>query len=114
MRARAMATRCFCPPDRWVPFSPTAGKHSGDTGQPLLSQRKCSSGAGLLKTNFFLKKKDTGGIITCLVLFWESADEVVGVGLDGGLDHLTGGRVAQPIGDVFLHRPSKQNRLLTH
>lgn len=52
--------------------------------------------------------------ITCVVLLWEVADEVVGVGLDGGLDHGVGVHVAQTIGDVLLHCPSKQNRLLTH
>lgn len=62
----------------------------------------------------FLKITDKFGIITCLVSFWQGADKVVGVGLDGGLDHSVGGRVAQTIGDVLLHRTSKQNWLLTH
>ena len=29
MRARAMAMRCFCPPDSCTPPSPSCGKHTG-------------------------------------------------------------------------------------
>lgn len=116
MRARAMATRCFWPPDRWVPFSPTPGGE-GEGGGASRRRRSTSTLTAAAFQRWKVsqsRQEETWWILTGLVLFWEGADEVVGVGLDGGLDHGTGGRVAQTVGDVLLHRPSKQNRLLTH
>ena len=53
-------------------------------------------------------------VITCLVACREAADELVSVSLGGRLLHGLHGDVAEAVGDVLLHRPSKQHRLLAH
>lgn len=110
IRARAIAIRCFWPPDRVTPRSPEDNFTEEYMKINLLYFRKCIFcwRIYLFIFWFYLTALTNHGVVS----IWESCDEIMSIGLFGRSHDLSvcGTGLSKP--DILHHRGTEKNRFL--